>query len=59
MPVTGRYYHDVIILSNKLPRQKASEVLAEGAAVTVTDKGADGMNSLEYMNISDGAGAEP
>ena len=57
MPVTGRYYHDVIILSNKLPRQKASEVLAEGAAVT--DKGADGMNSLEYMNISDGAGAEP
>ena len=38
-------------------RQKASEVLAEGAAVT--DKGADGMNSLEDMNISDGAGAEP
>ena len=54
---TGRYFHDIIILSNKLPRRRASEVLAEGAAAM--GGGAEGMEGAEDMDISDGAGAEP
>ena len=57
LPVTGRHFHDVIILTNKLPRLKASELLAEGAAGA--DLGAGCMDGSEDMDISDGAGTEP
>ena len=57
LPLTGLFYHNLIVVSNKLPRRKASEVLAEGPAAR--GGGADGMEDSEDMDISDGAGAEP
>ena len=57
LPLTGLFYHNLIVVSNKLPRRKASEILAEGAGAA--DGGNGGMDDSEDMDISDEADTEP
>jgi hypothetical protein len=49
-------YHNIIILSNRLPR-RVSEVMGHGAAAAGQDDG--GAGDSEDMDISDGAAGEP
>jgi len=55
VPNDGMAYHNIIILSNRLPR-RVSEVMGHGAAAAGQDDG--GAGDSEDMDISDGAAGE-
>ena len=55
VPLNGLALHNIIILSNRLPR-RVSEVMGHGAAAAGRDDG--GAGDSEDMDISDGAAGE-